>query len=107
MTSTQQTVAVGNTWSKGRNGDWLVRGAAGQIHADGYSQAVQVAKRDGTSTLATIVREVWSDGQVALYTVAPAAQSSARRGRWTGCSCGSIEGQPRKSDCLTCRIDND
>lgn len=29
------------------------------------------------------------------------------RGRWTGCSCGSIDGQPRKSDCWQCRHDSE
>ena len=26
---------------------------------------------------------------------------------WTGCSCGSIEGKPRRSDCWTCRHDSE
>ena len=25
--------------------------------------------------------------------------------RWTGCSCGSIEGRPRNSDCASCQHD--
>jgi hypothetical protein len=27
------------------------------------------------------------------------------RGRWTGCSCGSREGNPRDSDCASCQHD--
>lgn len=27
------------------------------------------------------------------------------RAGWSGCSCGSIEGQPRRSDCWTCKHD--
>jgi len=30
---------------------------------------------------------------------------SASRGRWTGCRCGSIEDQPRDSDCASCQHD--
>lgn len=38
----------------------------------------------------------------------PLARSYGRpRGRWTGCSCGSIDGQPRKSDCWQCRHDSE
>lgn len=39
----------------------------------------------------------------------PGARSSrgSLRGKWTGCACGSIEGTPRKSDCATCRFDNE
>jgi hypothetical protein len=29
------------------------------------------------------------------------------RGKWSGCSCGSIDGHPRPSDCETCRFDNE
>lgn len=30
---------------------------------------------------------------------------SGRSSGWTGCSCGSIEGRPRASDCASCQHD--
>lgn len=41
---------------------------------------------------------------------APSRSQYARRsggGRWTGCSCGSREGNPRDSDCAQCQYDNE
>src|SRR3990172_8056731 len=53
------------TWTKGKSGDWLVRGPLG-LHG-----TVSVSKRDGSTSEATIAREIWSKDDVALYAVAP------------------------------------
>jgi len=34
-----------------------------------------------------------------------ALRTNPSRGRRTGCSCGSVEGQSRSSDCWTCKHD--
>lgn len=38
---------------------------------------------------------------------APQFSAPASRGRWTGCRCGSREGESRESDCAQCRYDNE
>ena len=38
-------------------------------------------------------------------TIGQRQQSRMRSTGWTGCSCGSIEGNPRSSDCSSCRQD--
>lgn len=49
------------TWSKGRQGDWLIRGPAG---AKGE---VEVTRKDGSKAKKTLGSVVWEDGKVALY----------------------------------------
>jgi hypothetical protein len=39
--------------------------------------------------------------------VAVRSRRSSPRGRWSGCSCGSIDGHPRASDCAQCRFDSE
>jgi hypothetical protein len=41
----------------------------------------------------------------ALSTARPARRSFARRGTWTGCSCGSVAEFTKPSDCWTCKHD--
>lgn len=62
-----------NTWTKGRSGNWLVRGDAGQ------SGSISVSKRDGSTSEATIARQVWTDGTIALYAVRQQAQQGRER----------------------------
>ena len=50
-----------NTWSKGRSGDWLIRGKAGQ------TGQVTVVKKDGRKSVETIKKVVWTDDVIALY----------------------------------------
>lgn len=60
----------------------------------------------------------WQSGQKARHVAcasAPGARivasaparitSSARRGKWTGCSCGSVEEYTKNSDCWHCKHD--
>ena len=65
---------MANTWTKGRNGDWLVKGAPGQ------GGTVTVSKRDGTTSTAIIARQIWVKDSVALYAVA-SSQSQRSHGR--------------------------
>jgi hypothetical protein len=54
-----------NTWARGRDGGWLVRGRTGQ------SGTVEVERRDGSKSWVAIKRTVWEDraAGVALYEV--------------------------------------
>jgi len=71
-----------NTWTKGRSGDWLVRGPAGQL--SGNVEILTVVKRDGTTKDTRIARQIWTDGIVALY--APSHdQRLGRSGREAEC----------------------
>ncbi len=73
--STQTTTTTTNSWAKGKDGSWLVRGAAGQ-----RGRAVAVTKRDGSVQTVVVAREVWTDGTVALYAVeSSAAQATTGR----------------------------
>jgi hypothetical protein len=52
-----------NTWTKGRDGGWLVRGRKGQ------SGVITVTRKNGTTSNETIKGVIWSDDEVALYKV--------------------------------------
>lgn len=52
-----------NVWTKGRQGDWLVRGKPGQ------SGTVSVVKKNGETSQETIKRQIWANTEVALYEV--------------------------------------
>lgn len=102
------------TYTKLKSGDWGIR--ADEPIAAGST--VTVTKRDGGTKTETIDRIIWTGDGVTLAsikqkgstgTAAPrTASRSSRgsyRGRRTGCSCGSIEGVFRESDCWQCRHD--
>lgn len=55
--------AEGNTWTKGRGGNWIVRGKPGQ------TGTVTVTKKSGATSKETIRRVIWQDANVALYEV--------------------------------------
>ena len=97
---------AGYTWARGREGDWLIRGEAGR-----QGQTVIVARKDGSTSQVSLLRQIWAGDGVALYTQGQAAQGQTSRGREahprTGCSCGSREGMSRDSDCRSCRFDED
>lgn len=52
-----------NTWAKGRNGDWLMRGKPGQ------TGTATVVRKSGARATVTIKRVVWQNDEVALYEV--------------------------------------
>lgn len=53
----------GNTWAKGKKGDWLVRGKPGQ------TGTVTVYKKDGSKQEQTIKKCIWKNEEAALYEV--------------------------------------
>lgn len=52
------------TWAKGRQGDWLVRGPKGFS-----GRRVSVTRRDGSSSEKVLDKEIWTDGEIALYSI--------------------------------------
>jgi hypothetical protein len=99
------------TWAKLRDGSWGVRLTSVGSPGD----QVTVRKKSGQTSKVTLGRLIWTDRSVWLFTVGTGGSSgssgssgsrSHSHGRWTGCSCGSIEDEPRDSDCASCRYDN-
>jgi hypothetical protein len=80
-----------------------------------YGRKAKLAFRDGTKEFwvaADLVEEITeSTPSAARYgsyrTIGARMAERQRRTGWTGCSCGSIEGQPRDSDCWECRHDSE
>lgn len=56
--------AMDNTWSKGKDGKWRVRGLPGQS-----LQTVTVTRRNGSKSKERLGKVVWQDETVALYDV--------------------------------------
>lgn len=52
------------TWAKGRQGDWLVRGPKGYA-----GKRVTVTRRDGSTSEKVLDKEIWTDGDIALYSI--------------------------------------
>lgn len=52
-----------NTWSKGKDGEWLVRGRPGQ------KGKITVYRLDKSSSVVTVAKVIWEDDEVALYAV--------------------------------------
>jgi len=95
---------MATTYSKLRSGNWGIRTTDRVAVGD----TVTVEKRDGSRKVETIAQIVWKGDGVTLAAVAPKGAATADdspRGRRTGCACGSIEGNPRDSDCATCLHD--
>jgi hypothetical protein len=97
------------TYTKLRSGEWGIRVEGNPK----IGQTLTVIKKSGESRNETIAKIVWSGGGVSLCAITRADAGTAMRpnrpskGRWTGCACGSIEDQPRASDCWSCRHDSE
>lgn len=101
------------SYTKLKSGEWGVRieGTAQQ------GQQVIVKKKDGTTKTETITQIVWSGNGITLCAIgqtkaaytprAGGSGRSSRRGRRTGCSCGSIEDELNEGDCWSCRHDQE
>jgi hypothetical protein len=100
------------TYTKLKSGDWGLR-ATGENLTSG--QRVTVTKANGDSKLETVGKVLWNDNGVTLATIARGSfngsqatnrsRTSGRRGRRTGCSCGSIEGEYHDWYCASCRFE--
>jgi hypothetical protein len=93
------------TYTKLKSGEWGVR-VEGAVKE---GQSVTVRKKNGETKTETVKKVVWSGGGISLCAVTGGSGSSytprASRGRRTGCSCGSIDGEINDGDCWTCRHD--
>ncbi len=90
------------TYTKLKDGSWGVRVTGTPSHE---GRVITVTKKDGSAKQEALGPRVWEGNGVQLLRINSgyrATKSSARR---TGCSCGSLEGVPRASDCWTCRHD--
>lgn len=101
------------TYTKLRSGEWGIRvqGAAKE------GQTYSVTKKSGETKQERVSKVVFTGSGVSLCAIAESAPSrsvsyarhpaTSPRGRWSGCSCGSREDNPRDSDCAQCRFDNE
>jgi hypothetical protein len=101
------------TYMQLKNGSWgiKVRGEAVET-----GQSVRVEKKSGEVQVVTVARVLWQsdDQQTAICAISRSAAGGRRggepseyrrRARRTGCSCGSVEGEVRDTDCWTCQHD--
>lgn len=92
------STTISATYSKLKSGEWGIRVPG----ATREGQTVTVTTKAGAAKTETVARVLWTGNGVSICAI---AQRS--RGRWSGCSCGSIEDQPRASDCRQCQYDNE
>lgn len=107
------TNAKGN-WFKLRTGAWGVR-TEDPVRA---GSIVNVSRKDGTVSVETVEKVVWTDGTVSLCAVmlrektpsrtarkATAINGRSTRRQKTGCACGSYVGEYHDWYCDSCRFD--
>lgn len=105
--TTQSTVAItGNTYPvkdqiKALGGRWNAASKAWLVPADKADAARQLVANAKSSNYAPRHHV----GAVGSYRTIGQRMESRRASGWTGCSCGSIEGRPRNSDCAQCQHD--
>jgi len=117
MSMHTEDTTMSATPMKLRDGSWgaKVQGTVRQ------GDTVTITTRGGKSWTAMVSRVVWSGDGVTICATASTDDDGSRHGSyrtigerqrtrmertgWTGCSCGSIEGQPRRSDCASCQHD--
>jgi hypothetical protein len=100
-----------------KDGSWGLR-VKSSVLVEG--QTIVVSKKDGSSKNETVGKILWTGkdkftgDNVALTTISkPVAVKSngggfkkgRSRSNWSGCSCGSLEDEPRASDCASCQHD--
>jgi hypothetical protein len=99
-----QTVAItGNTYPVKEQ----IKALGGRWNADQKAWMVPAHKADAARKLVSGAAPAprRSTGAYGSYRTIGARMESRRASGWTGCSCGSIEGQPRRSDCASCQHD--
>jgi hypothetical protein len=99
------TVAItGNTYPvkeqiKALGGRWNADRKAWMVPADKAPAAQALVSGAPKSSYSR------SPGHGSYRTIGARQESRMSRTGWTGCSCGSIEGRPRDSDCRSCQHD--
>lgn len=98
-----------NTYTKLRNGDWGIRTTDTKVKSN---ELLVVTKKSGESKEERVGSVIYTGADYALCSIARngthrTSNAGQLRGRRTGCSCGSIEGNPRDSDCRQCQYDNE
>ena len=91
-TQNQNVLIVGNTYPVKDQ----IKALGGRWNAEAKGWMVPAARADEARRLV---------GGAPKSTYTPSRRSQPR-GRWSGCSCGSIEDRPRPSDCEQCQFDN-
>lgn len=66
------------TWTKLRSGEWGVRVEARDPVAC-MGQKVEVSKKDGSTSSATLAKLVWHKGEIALWAIEPKKKRETRR----------------------------
>lgn len=102
------------TYTKLKDGSWGIR-VTGDKPVKG--DRITVTKKSGESKTETIRAILWSGDGVTLcaveqtsaprksYTERSYGSGGSLRGRRTGCSCGSIEGEYHDYYCSSCRFE--
>lgn len=95
----------GNTYPvkdqiKALGGRWNPTSKAWMVPAD-KADAARKLVAGATKTTYTPARSTGGYIRERVY----GGGSGSRSSGWTGCSCGSIEGRPRNSDCASCQHD--
>jgi len=99
------TVAItGNTYPVKEQ----IKALGGRWNADQKAWMIPADKADAARKLVAGASKSSNGSRFGSYATIGARQESrmARTG-WRGCSCGSIEGQPRRSDCWSCKHDSE
>ena len=109
MMTTTTTKMLVTTYTQLRDGSWGLR-------VQGFAapgEELRVSKKSGETKTEIVGRVIWTGNGVSLCTIASSSGSARRangggrsRGKWSGCSCGSLENQPRASDCWNCQHDS-
>ena len=96
------------SFSKLNDGSWGLRG---QGSAPSIGSAIVVSKKDGSVKVESVAAIVWQDGKTWIGRIGASASAAkpaaAKRGTWTGCSCGSVSEFTKSSDCWTCKHDSE
>ena len=105
MTTTENLVAItGNTYPVKDQ----LKSLGGRWNADAKAWMVPLAKADEARKIVAGAgaKKAYSGAIYGSYaTIGERQNARMARTGWTGCSCGSIEGHPRSSDCAQCQHD--
>lgn len=97
------TIAItGNTYPVKEQ----IKALGGRWNAETKTWMVPADKADAARRLVSSAPKTSRNfGYGSYRTIGQRQNDRMRRTGWTGCSCGSIEGRPRASDCWSCQHD--